>query len=141
MKFQPGNKAGQQFTSTKQPRKVGRKPALYKQLVSIVNKEVNLQFSKEDFIKLQQWLLERTKDELSAIYKNAEMPMFILILVGAILEDAQNGTILTIDRVIGKNPQPIQVDQIIENNYNHFDMKNLSNEELDMIGEIMEKLS
>lgn len=140
MKFQPGNKAGKQFTSTNQPRKAGRKPALYKQLVSIVNKEVNLQFSKEDFIKLHQWLLERTNEELSAIYKNPEMPIFIAILIRAILQDAQNGTVLTIDRVIGKNPQPIQVDQLTENNYNHFDFKKLSDEELDMIGEIIDKL-
>ncbi len=69
------------------------------------------------------------------------MPIFIVILVQAILEDAKNGTVLTIDRIIGKNPQPIQVDQIIENNYNHFDLKKLSDEELDMIGEIMDKLS
>ncbi|HRZ96156.1 MAG TPA: hypothetical protein P5084_01260, partial [Paludibacter sp.] len=139
--FQPGNKAGRQFTSTNQPTKAGRKKALYKQLAIIVNKEVSLQFSKEDFIRLQHWLLEQTKAQLFEIYQNEEMPMFILMLIRAILEDVKNGSILTFDRVIGKTAIPLQVDQIIENNYVHYDFKNLSDDDFSKFEEIMEKVT
>ena len=145
MSFKPGNKIGRQFTSTNQPKKTGRKPALFKQLANIVDKEVRLELSREDFIKLQRWLLERTKTELMRINRNPETPLFIIVLVTAILEDIKNGKYDTIertfDRVFGRSIQPLIIDQVIETDYHVYDFVNLDDEDLEKIGEILKKVS
>ena len=144
--FKPGNKAGRQFTSTHQPRKAGRKPGLFKQLANIVDKELHLELSKEDYIKLQRWILERNKAELIKINQNPETPMFISVLITAILADLESGKYDTIDktfdRIFGRSVQPLQVDQVIKNEHRMFDfikVENLENEDLEKIGEILKK--
>ena len=144
-KFQPGNTAGRQFTPTNQPQKAGRKPGLFKQLKNIVDKDVRLELSREDFIKLQRWILERTKAELMTINRNPETPMFLIVLVTAILTDVENGKFDTIertfDRVFGRSIQPLQVDQVIETDFKVYDFVKLEDGDLEKIGEILEKAS
>lgn len=141
-KFETGNKAGQKFSSERQPKKNGRKPALYKQLAAMVGKQVKLELSREDFIKIQRWVLERTKSELQAIAKDPETPIFMLNLVTAIVGDVQNGKYDTIertyDRLWGKAIQPTQMtgDVQLESTYN---LTELSDEEINRLGEIMAK--
>ena len=143
MTFQPGNKVGRQFSAIHQPRHSGRKPALFKQLTTLVDKEVKLELSKEDFNRLQRWLLERTKDELLTICRNPETPVFIMVLILSMLADLKNGKFNTIerifDRVFGRSVQPTQVNQVIRDEYRVWDFVELDDEDLEKIGEILKK--
>ena len=98
MVFKPGNNVGRQFSSERQPAKNGRKPAIYKQLAAMVGKQVNLTLSKEDFLKLQHWILERTKNELQQIIKDPETPIFMSAMIAAVVGDMNNGSYSTIER-------------------------------------------
>lgn len=144
--FKPGNKAGRQFTSTHQPRKAGRKRGLFKQLANIVDKELHLELSKEDYIKLQRWILERNKAELLKINQNPETPMFISVLITAILADLESGKYDTIDktfdRIFGRSVQTLQIDQVIKDEHQTYDfikVENLDEKDLEKIGEILKK--
>jgi hypothetical protein len=108
MTFQKGNKIGHRFTNTDQPpkEKVGRKPALYKQLLAVTGKKVNFELSKEDYLKIIRYLMERSKDELTLIFKDSKTPIFICNIIGALFADTKYGRTTTVealfDRLFGK---------------------------------------
>lgn len=140
MGFEQGNNVGRQFTRERQPAKNGRKPAIYKQLAAMVGKQVNLTLSKEDFLKLQHWILERTKNELQQIIKDPETPIFMSAMIAAVVGDMNNGSYSTIERtyerLFGSAKQTIEATTTIETKYN---LANLSDEELNGIGAIIAK--
>lgn len=143
MSFQPGNKTGRQFTSTNQPKNTGRKPGLFKKLASIANKELYIQLSREDFTRLQRWILEQTKADLLTLKRNPETPLFIIVLITAILSDVEDGKFDTIqrtfDRVFGRSIQPIQIENDIEEDHRFYDFVKLDDESLEQIGEILNR--
>lgn len=106
--FQKGNTIGHRFTKTDQPpkEKVGRKPALYKQLLAVTGKKVNFELSKEDYLKIIRYLMERSKDELTLIFKDSKTPIFICNIIGALFADTKYGRTTTVealfDRLFGK---------------------------------------
>lgn len=108
MTFQKGNKFGHRFTNKDQPprEKVGRKPALYKQLLAVTGKKVDFELSKEDYLKIIRYLMERSKDELTAIFKDPKTPIFICNIIGALFADTKYGRTTTVealfDRLFGK---------------------------------------
>jgi hypothetical protein len=138
MPFQKGYKGGQLFTPEHQPKKNGRKPALYKQLAAMVGKQVNLTLSKDDFVKIQHWLLERTKAELKDIIRDPQTPIFMSSLIAAIIGDMNSGSYATVertyDRLFGRAVQPIEA--TVERTYN---LEGLSEDEIMEIGEILTK--
>lgn len=111
--FQKGNKHGKRFSSDNQPPNRGRKPSLYKQLEGIIGREISVEFSKEDYTKIAQWLLERTKSQLEEIATDSSIPVFVISMVSALVMDIRRGNTYTVDRIIdrafGKATQPMDV--------------------------------
>lgn len=140
MGFEPGNNVGRQFSSERQPAKNGRKPAIYKQLAAMVNKQVKLTLSKEDFLKLQHWILEQPAGELKQIIKDPETPIFMSAMIAAVVGDMNNGSYTTVERtyerLFGAAKQTVETTTTIETKYN---LANLSDEELNGIGAIIAK--
>ena len=71
--FEKGNTVGNRFDSDNQPKKNGRKPALYNQLKKLTGKQVKHELSKEDYFKIIQYLMERTPAELKTIMQSKRM--------------------------------------------------------------------
>jgi len=106
MKFKTGNKFGRKFSPTWQPRNNGRKKSLYKNLAK------QTELSREDFISVVRYIMERTPDELDKLIKdstgkpNKETPVWIINLISAIYADIKKGQLKTLsklfDRLFGK---------------------------------------
>lgn len=144
MPFPPGYVSPSKFSSTNQPKKNGRKPALYKQLGEIIGETVKLKLSREDFIHTQQWLLERDKSELERIAKNPKTPIFIMNMITAIGADVKGGNMATIEktyeRIFGKPKQTSEIEINSQNNTTHnFNLTDLSDQELEIIGKILQQ--
>lgn len=142
--FKQGNTKGNRFSSTNQPKKNGRKPALYTQLLKMVGKKVTLDLSREDFNKINQWVLERNKAELQAIMLNPDTPAFMLSLISAIVSDIKNGKNAAVeaifDRVYGRARQTTDITTNgKEIGAQSVDLSSLSDQELAVIGEILKK--
>ena len=120
--FEKGNSSGKEyrFSSENQPKKNGRKPALYKKLKELTGKKVDYELSKEDYYKVIRYLMERTPGELKKILENAKddtngsTPVWVINVISAINSDIRYGRTTTIDsifdRLFGKASQPIEGD-------------------------------
>jgi hypothetical protein len=112
--FEKGYSVGNRFTSDNQPKKNGRKPSLYKQLKDLTGKKVDYELSKEDYFKTIRFLMERTKDELNTILKDAKTPIWVCNIISAIFSDIRYGRTSTVemifDRLFGRSTQPIEAD-------------------------------
>lgn len=146
MGFKPGNQHGKRFSSTYQPKKNGRKPALFNLLTVLVDKEAKIELSKEDFIRLQLWLIEQPKGDLITILKHPETPVFISVIISAILTDIKNGKNTTIENILGRsfgksNKINLQVEPEPEpeRTTNDIDLKALSDDELKTLGKIIKQ--
>lgn len=86
--------------------------------ISKIEKEVGVQFrvslSKEDKFQILEAMLEMSSNELSAIAKDAECPVFMVTIAKAIKKDHDNGRLNTIselfDRFFGKASQNSNID-------------------------------
>lgn len=132
------------FTSTNQPdrSKVGRKPALYKQLTAMMGSKVKIELSREDFNKLQQWMLERNKTELEQVAKNPNTPIFLVNMAMAIVDDIKGGSFGTIERtlerIFGKPKITAEIEGGTSSTTNHtIDLSNLNDEELEVVGKLI----
>ncbi len=143
--FQPGHNLGVTFSSTRQPKNRGRKPALYKQLLKTTDKRVEIELSKEDYYKVIRYLMERTPGELKRIAKDENIPVWVSNIISAIFMDMKAGRINTLntvfDRLFGK---PTQVfEGKIESTVNHnieVDVSILTTEELLQYNGLLEKI-
>lgn len=110
-RFQKGNKIGNRFSSTNQPKKSGRKPMLYTQL-----KEV-YEISYEEYKKVIMHIMNSTQEEIIELKNNPKSPMWVVNICAAILTDTSKGitTILSevTDRLFGK---PKQINENINDN-------------------------
>lgn len=140
--FKKGNKAGVQFSSTYQPKKPGRKPALYKQLVSMIGYSFKCELSREDFLKIQAWMLERTLAELKAIGQDPQTPAWIVTMVSAMMNDVKEGKQDAIDKIYdrlwGKAVQPIAAEVEVQETIN---LESITDEQLELLGEIIHRSS
>ncbi len=144
--FQPGNRHGRLFSSTRQPKKNGRKPALYKRI-----KLINNDLSKEEYANLMLSLMECSISQLEKIkaecYKpNSKFPIWIASLIAAIKADIKKGRIdsfqWVLDRAFGK-PGSVSINtQInqVNNNGVCFNFSALSNEELEQFMVLIDKM-
>jgi hypothetical protein len=133
--FQPGNVVGVRFSATRQPKKAGRKPTLYKQLFNNTSKRFEIELSKEDYYKVIRFLMECTPGELKRIDEDESTPMWVSNIISAIFTDIKYGKINTLNtffnRLFGKPTQTIESE--IEGIVNHkfeIDLSVLTNEEL-----------
>lgn len=133
--FQPGNVVGVRFSATRQPKKVGRKPTLYKQLFNNTSKRFEVELSKEDYYKVIRFLMECTPSELKRITEDESTPMWVSNIISAIFRDIKYGKINTLNtffnRLFGKPTQTIESE--IEGIVNHkfeIDLSVLTYEEL-----------
>lgn len=118
--FTKGNKIGNRFDSSNQPKNAGRKPSLYKKLKAVTGIKVDHELSKEDYHNVIKYLMERTPNELEALTKDADghankdTPIWILNIISAINMDVRYGRTTTIDslfdRLFGKAVQSIEAD-------------------------------
>lgn len=149
--FKKGNTIGKEyrFSSENQPKKNGRKPALYNQLRKLTGKHVKQELSKEDYYKIIQYLLERTPAELKLIIENAKQddgttPVWVLSIISAIQSDLRYGRTRTIDsifdRLFGKATQPVESD-VNANVTNTMDLSNLTTDELIEYNKLLDKLN
>lgn len=145
--FEKGNTLGNRFTSDNQPKTNGRKPSLYKQLKAITGKRVDYELSKEDYFKTIRFLMERTKDELNAIMKDAKTPIWVCNIISAIFSDIRYGRTSTVemifDRLFGKSTQPIEgdVNANVSGSVGMVDLSNLTTEELVQYNQLLDKLN
>ncbi len=143
--FQPGNVVGVRFSATRQPKKAGRKPTLYKQLFKTSSRRVEVELSKEDYYKVIRYLMERTPGELKRIAKDENIPVWVSNIISAIFMDVKAGRINTLntvfDRLFGKPTQIIEGK--IESTVNHnieVDLSILTTEELLQYNGLLEKI-
>lgn len=115
MAFQKGNKFGNRFTSTNQPKVNGRKPYLYTQLKDVY------EISQMEYRKVVMFLMNATKEEIEKLSKNPDTPVWVVNICTAFLNDVKRGTTYLLseltDRLFGK---PRQVNE----NYNENNDKN-----------------
>jgi hypothetical protein len=145
MRFGIGNKIGRRFSSTRQPPKNGRKKSLYKQLAK------QTELSREDFISVLLYIMERTPNELDRLVKNEsgkpnpETPVWIINLISAIYADIKKGQLKTLsklfDRLFGKPTMAIEAgvcrsDNVRTNSLTDEDLKN----EINQIDQLMNEL-
>jgi hypothetical protein len=101
MGFEKGNKY--RFTSTNQPTKNGRKPAIYTKLKNAYS------ISLEEYRKVVQHLMNCTKDEITELAQAKDTPIWIVNLCTALVNDTKKGTTYLLteltDRLYGKPKQ------------------------------------
>lgn len=106
------------FSATNQPKKNGRKTSLYNQLKEMAKLEGNIDLSREDFTKITMLMLTKPLSELQSLAKSEDTPIWIVNIVRAIIKDASDGRISTLDslldRLFGKATQPTQQSVAVE---------------------------
>lgn len=148
--FQPGNKIGEnsKFTSTRQPKKRGRKPSLYRKIKELTKKHVDVELSKEDFYNVLRWVLEQNEETLKPLFvgsdgkPNNETPLWLLSVISAIRNDIRYGKTATIemifDRIFGKATQVVESD--VQLTSNRVDLSSLTTEELLQLNTLLGKM-
>lgn len=145
MKFGIGNKAGRLFTSDRQPKQNGRKKSLYKSLTRQV------ELSREDFMFVIRYLVERTPNELEGLIKdksgklNKETPVWIINIISAINTDIKRGQFKTLnilfDRMFGKPTMSVEAGV---SQSNSIPLKSMTDEdmekEINQIDQLMQEL-
>jgi len=107
-KFEKGNKIGNRFSKTNQPKNAGRKPSLFRKLKKQVGIKVGHELSKEDYYDVIRFLIERTPNELDSLMKdigghaNKNTPIWILNIISAINTDVRYGRTSTIDSLFDR---------------------------------------
>lgn len=105
--FEKGNKFGNRFSSTYQPKKNGRKPRLY----TIARKSYGIDVG--EFRDVVLYLMQCTRAEVEAIANANDTPVWVINIARAIYKDAGIGRLSVLselfDRVFGKPSQAVDV--------------------------------
>ena len=105
--FEKGNKFGNRFSSTYQPKKNGRKPRLY----TIARKSYGIDVA--EFRAVVLFLMQCTKKELEAVMDDDNTPVWVINIAQAIRKDMGIGRLSVLpellDRVFGKPSQAVDV--------------------------------
>lgn len=145
MKFGIGNKAGRLFTSYRQPKLNGRKRSLYKNLTK------QAELSREDFMFVIRYLVERTPNELDRLIKdksgklNKEIPIWIINIISAINADIKHGQVKTLnilfDHMFGKPVNSVKaITTVIESNAKRM-TENEINDEIHRIDQLIQRVN
>jgi len=145
--FQPGNRYGNLFSASRQPKRNGRKPSLYKR-INLPGEEL----SKEDFTHLMLSILECPVGQLEKIRKEckqpgSKIPVWVANLIAAIFSDIRRGRIdclrWVLDRSFGKPGQILGGSQqinFVQNNVQIFNFSALSDTELMLFHSLLLKM-
>lgn len=99
MPFKKNNQHGKRFSKTYRPRITGRRPSIYKQVAKQVDKEMKLYLSRDDYSKIQQWVIERKVSELIEMLDEPRIPAFLTILIKSVLSDIKSGKTENLDKI------------------------------------------
>lgn len=145
--FQPGNRYGKQFSASRQPKRNGRKPSLYKR-INLPGEEL----SKEDFTHLMLSILECPVGQLEKIRKecmrpDSKIPVCVANMIAVIFTDIKKGRIdslrWVLDRSFGK---PVKIQggsqqiNFVQNNGQIFNFSALSDTELMLFHSLLLKI-
>lgn len=150
--FQPGNTIGKSFSSNYQPKKNGRKRALYTKILQNLSKKEESELSKEDYFKIIRTLMECTPAHLKRILEKSQndekdaTPMWMLNIISAIFSDIKKGQInflkFFLDRILGKSEIHVEIkNQFHQVNQINIKNTNLIEEEIKQLDEILSKIS
>jgi hypothetical protein len=99
---------GNRFSSTNQPKNSGRKPSLYKTL-----REQYPELSREDFDKMSNGLLQKSREDIEAIATDKDTPMWIAAIATALRAQMVAGKTdaleMLLDRFWGKPKSSLDV--------------------------------
>ena len=122
---------------------------MFKQIRKLTGKNAETQLSREDFNKIQQWILEQGTETVEKLVKdemgkpNKQTPLWVLNIVSAINFDIRYGRTSTLDKILerlyGKPVQPIESDISAEINGGN-NLSALTTEELLQYNELLEKI-
>ena len=104
---------GKKFSSEYQPTN-RRKKSLFNMLADVIGEqELEVSFTKEEFYKCYQYLIELTGEELKKIVNNPMTPIWMVSLSSAIVSDVKSGSSATIekmyDRLFGRAAQSTDI--------------------------------
>lgn len=145
--FQPGNRYGNLFSASRQPKRNGRKPSIYKR-VNLPGEEL----SKEDFTHLMLSLLECPIGQLEKIRKeckkpDSKIPVCVANMIAVIFSDIRRGRIdslrWVLDRSFGKPNQILAESKqinFVQNNVQIFNFSALSDTELMLFHSLLLKM-
>lgn len=98
---------GNRFSSTNQPKHNGRKPKLY----NLAKKGYNLGI--DEFRDVVAWLMQLSTDEVLAMTKEKDTPIWILTICRALVKSANDGKTATLneltEKLWGKPSQKVDV--------------------------------
>lgn len=100
-RFKPGNKTGNRFTSSSQPKNAGRKPTLYKQ-VARKAKEVGEEMGRKEFYDIMLYLVTLTVSELKELANNPNVPVWVIGVISALFGDLQSGNLRTLNSILDR---------------------------------------
>jgi len=100
-KFKTGNKVGNRFTKSNQPKNPGRKKSRFKQIIAQLE-DVGEPLSKEDYSKIIASLLTMTVAELKALAEKKGTPIAIIVIASAIAGDIENKQMNNIERLLDR---------------------------------------
>lgn len=145
--FQPGNRYGNLFSASRQPKRNGRKPSIYKR-INLPGEEL----SKEDFTHLMLSLLECPIGQLEKIRKeckkpDSKIPVCVANMIAVIFSDIRRGRIdslrWVLDRSFGKPSQILAESKqinFVQNNVQIFNFSALSDTELMLFHSLLLKM-
>jgi hypothetical protein len=142
MPFKKNNQYGKRFSKTYRPKVTGRRPSIYKQVAKQIDKEMNLSLSREDFIKIQQWVIERKVSELIEMLDNPRLPAFLVIIIRSILSDIKYGKTDNLDMIYSRIFSKSTI-EVSSKNISLPELKfgELSDNDLKTLVEIIQKIS
>lgn len=152
MAFQKGNKYGNRFSCSNQPKKRGKRTNVFAQLRKDVEKSLGCKINEIDINSILAFAAMGTaamhesyivgEDGKSA---NPETPMILMNLIRAIQVQTKMGRTDTLERIIdrlfGKVAQPIEGDIKAEVSNGPVDLSMLSTEELMQYNQLLDKIS
>lgn len=100
-RFKPGNKTGNRFTSSSQPKNAGRKPTLYKQVASKA-KEVGEEMGRKEFYDIMLYLVTLTVSELKELANNPNVPVWVVGVISALFGDIQSKSTKTLFSILDR---------------------------------------
>ena len=103
---------GKKFSQDYQPDR--RKLSLFRMLANIIGEqELDVSFTKEDFYKCYQYIIELNEEQILQVIEDPQTPIWMVSVAKAIVVDAKTGSSQTIekmfDRLFGRAAQSTDI--------------------------------
>ena len=92
---------GNRFSSTNQPKNVGRKPSMYRQILDALPEDKET-LSMEDYVKIGKTLLSYNVAELKKVASNKDAPVVLVMIASAIAGDIENKQITNLEKLLDR---------------------------------------